>query len=135
MTNKKITWISLVSGILILLSVAGAQPKKEKTDLPIKIQNLIHIEIQKQMSYALKGENRSTIWTPHQIELQQLTGETTHTLDVYSPHQIIYRLTYDVGMGTQMDDTIAYWRQCGVQILQAGDEWSPPIVDCDTTQP
>lgn len=122
----------LLGFIVVLTFIAsGASAQSSSNPIPHKTMNSIFLSIQKQMTFSSINEKTSLIWTPKVIELQSLEAEPLLP-SLYTPQETLYRLSFDVGIGHNMDEAVVQWRKCEATISRIESSWGAPIVSCES---
>ncbi len=112
----------------------GAFAQTPRNPIPPQVMNTIYWNIQTQTSFSSMSERASILWTPKVIELQSLEGESMMP-SLYTPPETLFRLSFDVGIGHNMDEGVIHWRKCNVVISQIADRWGAPLLDCQSFAP
>lgn len=121
----------MIHAIHLLMSLfVFSQPVKNQ--VPASVMNSVQWEIQKQMTYTSLNEKTSLLWTPKIIELQKMDAEALPLFNPYTPNEtLLYRLTFDIGLGHNMDTAAIYWRKCEATVSLIGDTWGQPMIECE----
>jgi hypothetical protein len=130
--NKSLNAIFTLFVVLFFVSLSVFAGNTDNSlPLPAHITNKIQLQIQREMSFTTKSETATTLWTPHTMTLQKWEASPSPALNPYAPNEVNYLLTYDVGMGHNMEGATMYWRQCDVLVNVIDGTWGEPALDCD----